>query len=1190
MNTTVSTTKSLLRTILLTLSILSPWASADDTEIYTGGSISGTNLPNLVFLIDTSGSMRTTLDLATKGDYDPSQTYYGYCTEGRYYYASGTNVPDCRINGPDAFYVEPASFHCDSAAASLSSTGAGKYSDLYARGSASSWSEALSDTDHTSPIECQDDNSKHGHNTIDTTLATYPNSGGGWTSTSGNGIVWGSGSYDTSYTFYNANYVNWARMDRLSLVKNVYVTLMNQIAAGGNSLNLALMRFDDKNDEGGYFITPMDVLSTTNVATYNNAVLALTPGGSTPLSESLYEIYLYYAGKTSKYGHQSGPATNPASLYVNADTTTHVYKSPITNQCHKSFAILLTDGAPNSDTSATADIETLINNTNACSNKTDGDCLDELAGYMADNDCATPSPTLDQNVITYTIGFDTDDKTEATLTKTATAGKGKFFPAKSAQDLTNALADIIVQVNEISTTFTAPAVSINAYNRNFHSDELYYALFRPAKGPVWPGNIKVYKLLGEELVDQLDKAAINPATDFTYPNTLDLWSDLADFPTGNGEFVEHGGAAYKLTNTRNTYTYTGSGVPNNEDLTLGSNKLDNTNTANITPAMLGDPTMASGSVDHLNLLNWAHGLDVKDVDNDGDTSESRQAMGDPLHSRPVVVSYGPETNDLALFFGTNEGYLHALSIKNKGTEIFSFMPKELLSNIRKRYLDAPLSYHVYGMDGPITYWHNDLNNDGMLKNYNADKTATEFQTGEHIYLYAGMRRGNGPESPSYVDQYHNSYYALNVTDVNKPKLMWQITGGSTTGFEELAQTWSEMRHAKVKTGTATTDIKDVLIFGGGYDSEMSDQKDNVHTSDNRGRAIYMIDATTGKKIWEAGPTSSADTVNLTVDEMTNSIPSDIVIIDTNRDGLADRMYAADTGGQVWRFDINNGESDMSKFITGGVIAKLYGSTEAENRRFYYAPTVALSKDRSYFAIAIGSGQRSSPTNVTVQDAFFVLKDPYVYEVPTDGSGNPNYKYVDTSTTPDGIGDEVITWGASYTVGTKTFPHLFDATSNILGTKDGGTLANGSTTTTQVEIDAARALLAASYGWYMNLYDYDVNHDPLYLGEKVTANANIINNVVSFVTYTPLEDTATQVCEASRGRGLIYSVSLVDATAVYDSDGSGVVDVKDRVRQRFNGLPGPVQNVISESGWMDCSGMKCYEGGSLTPNKMNWDME
>ena len=89
----------------------------------------------------------------------------------------------------------------------------------------------------------------------------------------------------------------------------------------------------------------------------------------------------------------------------------------------------------------------------------------------------------------------------------------------------------------------------------------------------------------------------------------------------------------------------------------------------------------------------------------------------------------------------------------------------------------------------------------------------------------------------------------------------------------------------------------------------------------------------------------ASGANLNLPKMTHSIPSAVRPLDLTGDGLADRMYAADLGGRIWRFDITNGQT-ADNLVTGGVFASLgvgdSGGTPIEdNRRFYYAPDVAL---------------------------------------------------------------------------------------------------------------------------------------------------------------------------------------------------------------------------------------------------------
>src|SRR5690606_14371729 len=142
---------------------------------------------------------------------------------------------------------------------------------------------------------------------------------------------------------------------------------------------------------------------------------------------------------------------------------------------------------------------------------------------------------------------------------------------------------------------------------------------------------------------------------------------------------------------------------------------------------------------------------------------------------------------------------------------------------------------------------------------------------------------------------------------------WQIND-STTGFGELAQTWSQPRYARVRIGE---NVKDVLIFGGGYDTDQDSA--DIYTEDDEGRAVYMVDAKTGALLWWAGPTGSG--ADLILADLESSIPSEVRLIDMNTDGLADRMYVGDTGGRIFRFDIINGE-DADDLVKGGMIAAL----------------------------------------------------------------------------------------------------------------------------------------------------------------------------------------------------------------------------------------------------------------------------
>ena len=76
----------------------------------------------------------------------------------------------------------------------------------------------------------------------------------------------------------------------------------------------------------------------------------------------------------------------------------------------------------------------------------------------------------------------------------ATAGGGGFYEATTAAQLASVFSTIFADVLASPTSFVAPAVTINTFNRLSHRDELYFALFEPDDSPRWQGNFKRYRL------------------------------------------------------------------------------------------------------------------------------------------------------------------------------------------------------------------------------------------------------------------------------------------------------------------------------------------------------------------------------------------------------------------------------------------------------------------------------------------------------------------------------------------------------------------------------------------------------------------------------------------------------------------------------------------------------------------------
>ncbi len=77
------------------------------------------------------------------------------------------------------------------------------------------------------------------------------------------------------------------------------------------------------------------------------------------------------------------------------------------------------------------------------------------------------------------------------------------------RELTAALQSIFGDILQSGSTFVAPAVSVNAFNRTQSSNELYVSVFKPDDTLRWPGNVKKYGIRDGQIVDATGADAID---------------------------------------------------------------------------------------------------------------------------------------------------------------------------------------------------------------------------------------------------------------------------------------------------------------------------------------------------------------------------------------------------------------------------------------------------------------------------------------------------------------------------------------------------------------------------------------------------------------------------------------------------------------------------------------------------------
>ena len=787
---------------------------------------------------------------------------------------------------------------------------------------------------------------------------------------------WNNGIYYSH--IFSGNYLNYLAQPyaigidktRLQVLTNASVEVMHSV----DNVNFSIMRFDQgpennnsAGSEGGYVSIPMqpiNIMRQRAAAKLRN----FKAKGSTPISETLYESYQYLRGSHIKYGLTSQPELSHESTM-----NWHKYIAPKVESCSTNRVILFSDGEPDADSSADAEIIDLFNSTKTprpvglgsyCKTRKQDrldTCADELSYAMSNLDFHKDLPDT-QTVSINTIGGFLDDDSlgaKQSLINIAHHGDGAFYSVNDYSSLVSAIKQSMITIDSSLATLSAPGITYASDTQLDIGDEIYYTVFEPSASPGWRGNLKRYRLSDKGMiVGQDGKPAITNGK--TLETAVSFWSDkIKGQFQADGNKVGRGGVANQRDHHRRLFTQSTSHqtiqlVQNKKAKETGtlSDIITDQIRSYLTPELLGVSNLSGDQLDIIRA--WILGYNAD--------KSWRLEIEDSLHSRPVKFNYSK--NKSSLFFMTNSGYLHAIDPQS-GKEIFSFLPRELLKN-PAIYMNPERDQSGrkrYGLDGNISVWREDLNQDGIINK--ADRAI----------LYFGMRRGG------------HSYYALDISDRQTPKLLWQINGNYmeahrvnkppvTNGYSKLGQTWSTLIPAEIQWQGKT---KVVLIASGGYDPVEDGNGltgPNSRIKHTRGNSIYIIDALTGKRLFDAS-------VHKNNRQMTSSFAADPVPIDLTGNGKIDRIYAADVGGRIWRLDLNaqhkNSDSASDLVSKVQVLADINSGAGKGNRRFFNRPDVSLNSHLGHkpITISIGSGYRAHPLSSKVDDYHYVILDSVV---------------------------------------------------------------------------------------------------------------------------------------------------------------------------------------------------------------------
>ncbi|MDH3977288.1 MAG: PilC/PilY family type IV pilus protein, partial [Gammaproteobacteria bacterium] len=468
-------------------------------------------------------------------------------------------------------------------------------------------------------------------------------------------------------------------------------------------------------------------------------------------------------------------------------------------------------------------------------------------------------------------------------------------------------------------------------------------------------------------------------------------------------------------------------------------------------------------------------------------------MADALHSRPLPLNYGSRgvgysANNPAIYIavGSNDGYMRFLrnttgTSGESGEEVWAFMPQSVMDKVKIHRNNAAGVTHPYMVDGAPVAYLEDMNGNGTI------------DIGEKAYLIFGLRRGG------------KSIYALDVSDPENPELLWK-KDNNDAGFAELGYTFSTPRIISTEEGGS---LRPALAFAGGYDLN-KDDRSGVGTDDDEGNAIFVVDLETGDLIWKAagpGPFSGGlgGTAQFYHADLVDSIPSTVAALDSDGNFITDRLYVGDTGGNLWRADINGTDKSNWKLTLFARLGRhaLATPDKANDRRFFHRPDVIQtfeSNNVGFDAVVLGSGDRPDP----LDKAGLVA--------------NWSYMVKDGATAPGAGVDR-----------TTTYANLGNITNTCFSSS------------TPCEADLTD-------GWRLQLEN---------TGEKQLSSPVTIANTVYFTTYVP--DEGITQCGPKEGGGRLYAVGLKSGWAINNYDVT-TEELERSTKLKSAGIPAEVVSI------------------------------
>jgi len=400
---------------------------------------------------------------------------------------------------------------------------------------------------------------------------------------------------------------------------------------------------------------------------------------------------------------------------------------------------------------------------------------------------------------------------------------------------------------------------------------------------------------------------------------------------------------------------------------------------------------------------------------------------------PASLVAGSSSRPTIVYFGAADGMLHAVCAQVApsfgcdilGRELWAFIPRLQLQLLRKNTARVDGSPRVLDMFG-------DFYGTGVR----SFRTILMFQTAN----------GN-----STINGQQPSVTALDITDVNDPKILWDIAGPVTGAGTVEMGTGLIVNAGKVNTGASFKSVAFIQTNNGG--------------TGGTGNVVTAVDIETGLELWQTGYVFPNPPRGAGTPVPSSGIPGGAVGLDKQSNGSISEVVFGTLYGDIWQLEAATG---LSRHGANPLFR--YGS----NLHPFGTPPTLYSSTGSFYALMV-PGAYVDPSAFALwtqpaQTAVAVSLGTPTGNAPLDeASGSPYVPWTFPLTNGDKsfsqavvIGGEVFITADSQDVNSTTY----GTTPGNTGTVYQVSLANPSSSTTYVVAGGASSIAATTSTVYM----------------------------------------------------------------------------------------------------------------------------